>query len=148
MPIEIPQRVPCPFCENVAGTRHCARLHETELTLAFVNPRQYERGAALVIPKGHRETILDLAEEEAADIMRCVVVVARAVTATLAPLGINVFQNNGIVAGQSVPHVHVHVVPRHGDVPSERIFTSHDAPSASIEERDSIAAVIRAALRQ
>ena len=146
MAFELPVRDPCPFCENVASRHHCARIYETEITLAFVNPRQLERGTTMVIPKRHCETLLDLTDDEAVDVMRCVAIVARAITNTFAPRGLNVFQNNGLAAGQSVPHVHFHIVARHGDVPAERVFTSADTPVVSLDERESVAALIRAAL--
>jgi histidine triad (HIT) family protein len=147
MTFELPVRDPCPFCENVAGRRDCARLYETGITLGFVNPRQFERGATIVIPKRHCDTLLDLTDDEAVDVIRGVRLVARAIGEAFAPRGLNVFQNNGLAAGQSVPHVHFHVVPRHGDVPAERVFTSADTRITSLDEREIVAELIRQALR-
>ncbi len=143
MTFELPVRDPCPFCENVAGRHPCARIYETDITLAFVNPRQFEHGAAIVIPKRHRATLLDLSDEESVDVMRSVGIVARAITEAFAPRGLNIFQNNGLAAGQSVPHVHFHVVPRHGDIPTDRVFTSADTPTIPFDERERVAALIR-----
>ena len=54
----------CSFCRDIAGTRECAIVAETELAIAQVNLRQYERGAMLVTPRAHRETVLEIREEE------------------------------------------------------------------------------------
>jgi histidine triad (HIT) family protein len=80
------------------------------------------------------------------DVIRGVRLVARAIAEAFAPRGLNVFQNNGLAAGQSVPHVHFHVVPRHGDVPAERVFTSADTRVVSLDERERVAALIRQAI--
>ena len=72
-------------------------------------------GSLLVIPKRHAPTIVDMTADEAGAVMRMVRVVSSALVAVLDPVGLNIFQNNGIHADQRVPHCHVHVVPRYVD---------------------------------
>ena len=116
------ERDPCPFCENVergitSNGVECAVVLDRPLTLSFVHPRQSHRGRLLVIPKRHAPTIFDLTDDEAAAVMADVRAVSQALLKTVEPLGLNVYQNNGAAAGQSVPHYHCHVVPRYaGDV--------------------------------
>ena len=112
MPFDLPKG-PCIFCERVAGERDdWAVIDEAELTLSFVNPRQFEEGQALVIPRRHASTLLDLTTEEAAALLRHAQRVATALVAAFDPDGITLFQNNGAASYQQVPHVHMHVVPR------------------------------------
>src|SRR5207244_7580767 len=103
-------------------------------TLAFLPPRQSGKGHVLVIPKRHAPTLLDLEHEEAQAIMRHVHRIAHALSKAFDPAGLNVFQNNGVIAGQTVPHYHVHIVPSYpGDQPG-RIFKSEDFERKPREE--------------
>jgi hypothetical protein len=62
--IILPERDPCPFCDYLAGRRPWAFVLRSPLISSFVNPRQYGRGAALIIPNRHAPTILDLTPAE------------------------------------------------------------------------------------
>ena len=125
MPIEVPTEPggadrgravvpgdPCYFCEAAAGRTEKAVVEETDLTLTLVNWMQYERGQVYVIPRRHAPTLFDLTDEEAVAVMRTVRRVADALVQAYDPDGLNLIQNNGVAAGQQVPHFHVHVVPR------------------------------------
>lgn len=112
-PFEMPIWDPCPFCELAAGrieNRHI--INATEKTLTIVNPRQFEIGQLLIIPRRHAPTILDLTDDEAAEIMDKLRTAAEALTETFNPDGLTVYQNNGVTSLQEVPHFHIHVVPR------------------------------------
>jgi histidine triad (HIT) family protein len=142
---ELPIRDPCPFCENIAGRAACAVIEELDSSLAFVNPRQYRAGAALVIPRRHAATLLDLHLSEVADLARHVQRVASGVSRAFAADGLNVFQNNGVAAGQSVPHYHVHILPRH-NADGYVIYGSEDFPRTPMDDRLKIAKLIAQAL--
>lgn len=75
----------------------------------LVTYEQRGRGHVLVIPVEHRTTILDLSPRERGDLMTGVVRATRAIVGAFDPEGVAVWQNNGIPAHQTVPHVHVHV---------------------------------------
>jgi histidine triad (HIT) family protein len=112
MPFELPQG-PCIFCERIAGEGgRWAVIDDGDLTIAVINPRQFEEGQALIIPRRHAPTLLDLTDGEAAALMHHVQQVGRAMVAAFDPDGLTVYQNNGVASYQDVPHVHVHVVPR------------------------------------
>jgi histidine triad (HIT) family protein len=85
---------------------------ETEQTVTTVNWKQFEHGQVYVIPRRHAPTLFDLTDDEAIAIMRAVRRVADAFVRAYDPEGLNLIQNNGIVAGQHAPHFHMHVVPR------------------------------------
>ena len=125
MPIEIPTGPggarrgrqpkpddPCFMCEVAAGREEKGIVEETETTLTLVNWNQFEWGQVYVIPRRHAPTLLDLTGEETAAIMRAVRRVADAQIKAYDPEGLNLIQNNGVVAGQEAPHFHMHVVPR------------------------------------
>ena len=125
MPIEVPAEPgaadrgrtvvpgdPCYLCEAVAGCTEKAIVEETERTLTLVNWMQYELGQVYVIPRRHAATLLDLTDDEAAAVFHTVRRVADALVRAYDPDGLNLIQNNGVAAGQSVPHFHMHVVPR------------------------------------
>jgi histidine triad (HIT) family protein len=139
VPIEIPHPERCAFCRYIEGQSQAAVVEELDDTLAFLNPRQYGIGALLVIPKRHAPTVLDLDSAEAAAVMRHVHRLADAITRAFDPSGINIFQNNGVSAGQTVPHYHVHVVPRYPGDPGDKVFHAHEFEPTPMEERLKIA---------
>ena len=142
MPIEIPTHEQCPFCGFSSGARQSAVVEDLPETFAFLNPRQFGRGHVLVIPKRHAPTILDLQLDEAQAIMRHIYRIAAAIVKAFDPSGLNIFQNNGLTAGQTVAHSHVHIVPSYPGDPPGRIFKSEDFERVSYEERLDIAARI------
>jgi histidine triad (HIT) family protein len=143
MPIDVPQRDRCAFCSNIAGVNQFVVVDELPESIAFLPPRQHGTGHVLVIPRRHAATILDLDAGEAAAIMRQVHRVARAVARAYDPAGLNIFQNNGVTAGQSVPHYHVHVVPSYPGDPAGRIFRAEEFERRPYEELMTIAETIR-----
>lgn len=100
------------FTRIVSGEIPAAKLYEDDQTLAFLDVNPATRGHALVICKQELPTLLDLPPELAAAVARTTQRVARAITAALSPDGLNIVQNNGPAAGQTVAHYHVHIIPR------------------------------------
>jgi histidine triad (HIT) family protein len=112
MPIDIPEG-DCVFCRRIAGQRDdWAVIDEDDLTLAFINPRQFEEGQSLVIPRRHAPTLLDCTDAEAAALLQHARRLGQAMVAAFDPDGITLWQNNGVASLQEVPHTHLHVVPR------------------------------------
>jgi histidine triad (HIT) family protein len=148
MPFELPAHRDnrCPFCTNVMGGNQMAVVYEDDVPYAFVNPRMSGLGHLLVIPKRHAATLLELEPAEAQEIMRQVHRLSHALMKAFDVAGLNVFQNNGVTAGQTVAHYHVHIVPSYpGDEPG-RIFNSAETERTPLEERLVIAGRIRAEL--
>ena len=103
----------CIFCKIVAGEIPAAKVYEDALTIAFMDLGQVNPGHVLVASKRHAVTVLDLTPEEAAAIMVTAQRIAAAAQATFEPDGITLFQANGEAGGQTVRHMHMHVLPRH-----------------------------------
>jgi histidine triad (HIT) family protein len=108
-------RSDCIFCRIVADTARCELLAEDEATLAFMDIHPANDGHCLAIPKAHAATIFEIEAEAFAAVGRMVVRVATAVRAVLAPEGVSLVQANGEAAGQTVSHLHIHVLPRKRD---------------------------------
>lgn len=146
MRFELPPYATCSFCQDLSGERPCAFVAENEHAVAEIDERQYERGAMLVIPRAHRESVLDIQQDEIAAVYSLVRVIAHAAARALGAVGMNVFQNNGSKAGQHEPHFHVHVVPRYRASDPHRRFLQRDYAVITINEQRAIADVIRVAL--
>jgi histidine triad (HIT) family protein len=88
-------------------------VYEDEHTLAFMDLGQVNPGHVLVALKAHAENIYALDDAQAAAVFRSAGRVARAIRAAFNPQGLSVYQANGTPAGQTVLHLHIHLVPRH-----------------------------------
>jgi histidine triad (HIT) family protein len=103
------------FAKILRGEIPCAKLYEDDKTLSFMDVMPQAEGHALVIPKEAAENILELSPEGAAALMATTQKIAKAVKKGLNAPGIMLAMLNGAPAGQSVFHVHFHVIPRvHG----------------------------------
>ena len=108
----------CIFCEIVAGTAPATTVYEDADVLAFLDIRPITRGHTLVIPKTHADELHDLDPDLGAKVFRVGHNLAMSIRRSgLAADGANLVINDGKSAFQTVPHVHLHVIPRHnGDV--------------------------------
>jgi histidine triad (HIT) family protein len=105
----------CVFCDIAAGASPCHEIYRDDETLAFMDINPANEGHCLVIPKAHFCKVFEMPPEAFAAVAAAVVKVARAVDDELRPGGLSVLQANGPLAGQTVSHVHVHVLPRRAD---------------------------------
>ena len=111
-PAPSPQSPNCIFCKIVRGEAPCHKVCEDEHTLVFMDIQPVTDGHTLVITKGHFETIFDATEEALAAVAATSHRVSAAIRDVLRPDGLMVFQLNGVAAGQSVFHYHMHLMPR------------------------------------
>jgi len=105
------------FARILRGELPCERLYEDAHTLAFMDIMPQAEGHALVITREPAETLLDLSPDGAAACIRTTQQLARAVQRAFDAPGILIAQVNGTAAGQTVPHVHFHVIPRRAGQP-------------------------------
>jgi histidine triad (HIT) family protein len=102
----------CVFCRIVAGELPSAKLYEDAHCLVIMDIRPILRGHALVLPKVHCEGLLDappgIFEPMLEAARRCAAAIVKATGAE----AFNIFQANGAVAGQTVFHLHLHILPR------------------------------------
>jgi histidine triad (HIT) family protein len=133
----------CIFCAIVAGQAPAHRVLEDDVCIAFLDVRPLFPGHTLVVPRVHRETLRDLPREELGPLMSSAQRVSRALDAALGAQGTFVALNDRV--SQSVPHIHVHVVPRRkGDGLRGFFWPRHKY--ASDDEAAAVAAKLRAAI--
>ena len=144
MPLELPREDPCPFCEYLAGRAPCAFVRRGANVSSLLNRAQYERGALLVVPNAHIGSLLDASEALVSEVYIEAQRLSRILVDRLGATGVNVFQNNGRSAGQTVAHFHVHVVPRYPSSDPARRFREADFERTGLEELRVLAEELRA----
>ena len=117
----------CPFCRIVAGDLTASIVWEDRQTVAFFDLRQFHAGHVLVIPRVHVPDIRTVDDATAGAVMETVVRIARAVDRVFPNDGLSVWHSAGEGANQEVPHLHVHVHPRHLGDDLLRIYPSPPA---------------------
>jgi histidine triad (HIT) family protein len=103
------------FAKILRGEMPCIKVYEDDDAIAFMDIMPQADGHTLVVPKEAAVNLFDLSEQGAQAAILVTQRVARAVLAAFAPDGISIGQFNGAAAGQTVPHVHFHIVPRYAD---------------------------------
>jgi len=130
------------FAKILSGKIPSVKVYEDDKTFAFMDVMPEAEGHVLVIPKEGAQDILDLSAEGMTAMMATVQKVAKAVDKALIPDGILLKQYNRAAAGQSVFHVHFHIVPRWEGVP----MAPHGKVMVEAAKLEPIAAKIRSAL--
>lgn len=105
----------CIFCKIVAGETPSEKVYEDEHVLAFLDIAPVNPGHALVIPKTHSSDFLDTNESSLIAVVVALPKIAQAIMRAVSADGFNIGVNNGAAAGQIVPHMHFHVIPRFND---------------------------------
>jgi len=123
----------CVFCKIIAGQIPATRVFEDEHTLAFMDLGQVNPGHVLVAVKKHAANLFELDDVQAAAVARASTRVARAIRDAFGPAGLSVYQANGKVAGQTVFHYHVHLLPRHEADGMELIWPVKNPPREKLE---------------
>lgn len=109
----------CVFCAIAAGEIPCFKVFEDDFALAYLDINPFSEGHTLVIPKAHTTGLLDTPEETLAALLARVKKVAAHIKTALGCDGFHILQNNGAAAGQTVGHIHFHIVPRRNGDPIE-----------------------------
>jgi len=102
----------CVFCRIRDGQLPASKIYEDERTLAFMDINPLNTGHCLVVTKAHAPTLFDATIDDLTAAIEAVKKVAHAVREAIRPDGLNLLQANGPAAFQSVPHFHIHVIPR------------------------------------
>ena len=131
------------FAKIVRGEAPCFKVYEDDHTLAFMDIMPQAEGHTLVIPKASAESIFDLSPDAAAALIKTTKKVAAAVKEVLNAPGILVAQLNGAAAGQTVFHIHFHVIPRSSGLD----LKLHARETANFEQLKALGAKIAAAIR-
>jgi len=104
----------CIFCKIIAGELPCYKVYEDEFTLAFLDINPVNPGHTLVVPKKHTATIEETDEETLCRVIKTVKKIGLSLKKNFAVPGYNVQVNNDPAAGQLIPHLHFHLLPRTG----------------------------------
>lgn len=131
------------FAKIIRGEAPCVKLFEDEAVIAFMDVFPQSRGHCLVVPKEAARNLLELSEDSAAKAMTQVKRLAGAVEAALHPDGVTVVQFNGAPAGQTVFHIHIHVIPQ---FEGQALKGHGQAGMADTGDLEAIAKLIRAKL--
>ena len=102
----------CIFCKIANGEIPSATVYEDDTFRAILDIAPAHKGHVIVLPKSHADNLFELDDEIAAKALPVVKKIAKALKAVTGCDGVNVLQNNGTAAGQSVFHLHIHIVPR------------------------------------
>lgn len=107
----------CPFCE-IAGDRI---ITGNSVGIALRDAYPVAKGHTLVIPRQHVTSVFNLSDSDQAQLWQLVVQIRTLLSQQLSPAGFNIGINDGESAGQTIPHAHIHIIPRYdGDVPDPR----------------------------
>lgn len=136
----------CIFCKIVNGDIPSAKVYEDEKVLAFIDISQVTKGHTLIIPKAHQENIFELEPEIGAHLFSVVPKIANAIKKQFNPLGLNIVNNNGEAAGQTVFHYHIHLIPRYGEGDGFGAVWKDHSSQYKPEELQEIAKTIREGL--
>lgn len=125
----------CIFCQIVANAIPSAKVYEDDQVLAFLDITQTTNGHTLLIPKAHIRNVLEMDADVAQDLFARLPKVARAVQKATGADGMNIINNNEEVAGQTVFHAHVHLVPRFdANDGIEITYTTHEPDFQALGE--------------
>ena len=118
----------CIFCDIVEGKIPSSIIYEDDQVMAFLDISQVTRGHTLVIPKKHCDSFLTCDDEKLAHLMKTARMLAVRIMEKTGAAGMNVISNIHEAAGQSVPHFHVHLIPRYGEDDALQLEFHESAP--------------------
>ena len=132
----------CIFCRIIQGEIPSKTVFENEHFIVMLDIGPASRGHVLILPKEHYDNLFELPEELAAEVLPLAKKIAAGVRKAFQPAGVKLVQNNGAMAGQSVNHFHLHIIPCYNG--SEVGEWKPGNPSG--EELDAISTAIKEAL--
>lgn len=136
----------CIFCKIINGEIPSAKVYEDEHVYAFLDISQVTKGHTLVIPKVHTKDIFELPQDVAGHLFSSVPKIAQAIKEAYSLEGLNILNNNGEKAGQTVFHYHLHLIPRYGKGDGFGAVWHDHSSQYSAEDLQQIAEQIRSYL--
>jgi histidine triad (HIT) family protein len=106
----------CIFCKIIEKESSAYRVYEDDMTLAFLDIHPRSDGHTLIIPKTHVSRLEDLSEDFNQALFKTLKKIIKPIQKAMRVSALNIVINNGREAGQIIPHVHIHVIPRKGRV--------------------------------
>ena len=124
----------CIFCKLANGDIPTNTLYEDDCVRVIFDAEPAAEGHVLILPKEHFDNIYDLDDDTAGHVFKVAKKIATAMNKTLDMDGLNVVQNNGEAAGQTVFHFHMHIIPRHNDDTVNVGWEKHKVSSERIKD--------------
>ncbi|OWE74161.1 histidine triad protein [Escherichia coli] len=125
----------CIFCSIIQGDIPSSKVYEDEQVLAFLDISQTTKGHTLVIPKQHVRNLLKMTAETASHLFARIPKITRAIQSATGATAMNIINNNEALAGQTVFHAHVHLVPRYNEEDGISIqYTTHEPDFPVLEK--------------
>ncbi|HEQ1257584.1 TPA: HIT family protein [Streptococcus pyogenes] len=125
----------CIFCSIIQGDTPSSKVYEDEQVLAFLDISQTTKGHTLVIPKQHVRNLLEMTAETASHLFARIPKITRAIQSATGATAMNIINNNEALAGQTVFHAHVHLVPRYNEEDGISIqYTTHEPDFPVLEK--------------
>lgn len=129
----------CIFCKIANGEIPSRTLYEDEDFRVIMDMAPATKGHSLIMPKNHYKNIYEIADDTAAKVFPLAKKMAALMTEKLGADGFNIVQNNNEVAGQTVFHFHVHLIPRYNDDNQSLVMKPQEVTDAQLDEiRDTI----------
>ncbi|NDO49209.1 HIT family protein [Lachnospiraceae bacterium MD335] len=129
----------CIFCKIANGEIPSRTLYEDEDFRVIMDLAPATKGHSLIMPKNHYKNIYEIADDTAAKVFPLAKKMAALMTEKLGADGFNIVQNNNEVAGQTVFHFHVHLIPRYNDDNQSLVMKPQEMTDAQLDEiRDTI----------
>ena len=119
----------CIFCKIINGEIPCYKVYEDEKVLAFLDISQASKGHTLIVPKIHFANMLECDEETVAYMYKIANKLGNQIINSLGAKGMNILTNINEVAGQTVKHFHIHLLPRYNDEDGVKIDFISSNPS-------------------
>ena len=119
----------CIFCKIINGDIPSKKVYEDKDVLAILDISQATKGHTLVISKKHYDNILSINEDDYLAVMKKVKELSNKIVTNLGAEGVNILNNCNEVAGQSVMHFHVHIIPRYKKDDLKLEFIDHSKDS-------------------
>ena len=131
------------FAKILRGEFSAYKVYEDDRTLAFLDIMPQAPGHTLVVPKSAARNILDVDPDELAYLIKIAQKIAKTAKSVFSADGVNVFQFNEPAAGQTVFHLHIHVIPRKDGVPLKPPASIKEDPAVLAEQQQRLAAALQ-----
>ena len=125
----------CLFCKIINGEIHYYKIYEDDYTLAFLDISQETKGHTLVLPKKHIKNIFELDDETAIHLTNAILKTIKTLKTKLNFNNINILNNSGELAGQTVHHLHIHLIPQYED---DHFSFNHPQKELNFEELEKL----------
>ncbi|MBR0381972.1 MAG: HIT family protein [Eubacterium sp.] len=124
----------CIFCKIANGQIPSSTIYEDSHFRVILDINPATRGHSLIIPKEHYDNIYDMDAETAGKLFSLAAYIARSIQKGTDCDGLNIVQNNGEAAGQTVDHLHLHLIPRYKGDGQKILWTPHESDADELEE--------------